>query len=155
MLPEPNLTLRSIALAAVALLAVSYAGCASGPRQPQTLEVEFDDPIAATFENCGDLFKSETNTRECEFTSRRERGYDTVEERISCKQQSADVACELRPGPGPGPDLNWMNYACGRTSRQCRITAGNLGFTSAYARLFAEHNAGLTSAQTIAPPESR
>ncbi len=57
--------------------------------------------------------------------------------------------------PGPGPDLNWMNYACGRTSRKCRLTAGNLGFTSAYARLFEEHNAGLKSDQATALPDSR
>jgi hypothetical protein len=145
---------RYIAFAALALVTASYAGCSSALRQPPALEVEWDDPIAATFGNCADLFKPDANGT-CAFTSRRERGYDVVEEKISCKQQSADVTCELRPGPGPGPDLNWMNYACDRTSRKCRITGGNLEFTSAYTRLFAEHNAGLTSAAPILPPESR
>jgi|SRR5215469_4000464 len=140
---------------AIGIAAALLGGCGSQSHQPSTLEVEFDDPLASTFENCADLFKPESNSNECEFSSRRERGYDVVEEKISCKQQSTDVACELRPGPGPGPDLNWMNYACNRASRKCRITAGNLGFTSAYTRLFEEHNAGLKSAQAIVPPESR
>lgn len=154
-MPEMNSTRRLVALAAIAPAAASYAGCSSGLRQPPALEGEIDDPIAATFENCADLFKPEANGHECVFTSQRERGFDVVEEKISCKQAGPEVACLLRPGPGPGPDLNWMNYGCDRASRKCRMTAGNLGFTSAYARLFEEHNAGLKPAQTAAPPESR
>jgi hypothetical protein len=141
--------------AALIVAALLYGGCGSHSPQPPVLEVEFDDPISATLNNCSELFKPEPDSRECVFTSRRERGSDIVEEKISCTQQNADVACELRPGPGPGPDLNWMNYACNRISRKCRITAGNLGFTSAYTRLFDEHNAGLISPQAIVPPESR
>jgi hypothetical protein len=143
MVREMNSARRTIAFAAIALAAASYAGCSSGLRQPPALEVEFDDPVVATFESCADLFKAEADNRKCVFTSRRERGYDIVEEKISCKQANADVACQLRPGPGPGPDMNWMNYACDRASRKCRITAGDPGFTSAYTRLFDEHNAGL------------
>jgi hypothetical protein len=139
----------------VTLASLSCVGCGSQSRQAPALEEQWDDPIAATFENCRDLFVAQANTRECAFTDRRERGYDVVEDKVSCKQQTTDVSCELRPGPGPGPDMNWMNYGCNRVSRQCRITGGELGFTAAYANLFAQHNAGLISERTIPPAETR
>lgn len=142
-------------VATIALAALSCLGCGSQSPQPTALEEQWDDPIAATFAHCGDLFTAETNSRDCVFTDRRERGYDVVEEKVSCSQQAVDVNCALRPGPGAGPDLNWMNYKCARISRQCRITGGELGFTSAYANLFAEHNAGLISERTLPPPEAR
>ena len=144
-----------IAFRACILWAVSGAGCGSQPGQAPALDVEWDDPIAATFENCGSLFRTESNPGDCGFTARRERGYDVVEEKVTCRQQNSDVSCELRPGPGAGPDLNWINYACDRTSRKCRITGGELSFTSGYATLFAGHNAGLESNRTVALPETR
>jgi hypothetical protein len=139
----------------IAVASLSCVGCGSQTNQTPSLEEQWGDPIAATFENCRDLFTAEANSRECSFTDRRERGYDVVEDKVTCKQQTADVSCGLRPGPGSGPDLNWMNYSCNRVSRQCRITGGELGFTAAYANLFAQHNAGLISARTLPPPETR
>ena len=91
----------------------------------------------------------------CEFTDRRERGYDVVEDRITCLKSDANVECKLRPGAGPGPDQNWMNYACGRVSHVCQITRGNLGFTAGYTALFEGHNAGLQSESALAAAESR
>jgi hypothetical protein len=61
----------------------------------------------------------------------------------------------LRPGAGPGPDQNWLNYQCDRFSRVCRITGGDLGFTASYAALFAGHNAGLQSGSNLPGAESR
>src|SRR6266481_702718 len=144
-----------IVVVIIAAASLSSAGCGSQSRQAPALEEQWVDPIAATFENCGDLFAAEANTRECAFTDRRERGYDVVEDKVNCKQRTTDVSCKLRPGPGSGPDLNWMNYSCTRVSRQCRITGGELGFTTAYASLFAQHNAGLISERTLPPPETR
>lgn len=120
-----------------------------------TLQNQWGDPIARTFEHCGDLFTQTTNNRSCVFSDRRERGYDVVEEEITCAHVGSDVECKLRPGAGPGPDLNWMNYACDRVSRVCRITAGELGFTAAYSPLFAGHNAGLKSDRNVPQAESR
>ena len=144
-----------IAFTACFLWAVSWAGCGSQPGQAPALDVAWDDPIAATFKNCGSLFTTEANPVDCVFTARRERGYDVVEEKVTCRQRDSEVSCELRPGPGAGPDLNWMNYGCDRTSRECRITGGELSFTSGYATLFAGHNAGLESNRTVALPETR
>jgi len=139
----------------IAMASLSCVECGSQSRPVPALEEQWGDPIAATFENCRDLFGAEANSRECVFTDRRERSYDVVEDKVSCKQQTADVSCALRPGPGPGPDLNWMNYRCNRVSRQCLITGGELGFTAAYTNLFAQHNAGLISERTLPPPETR
>ena len=139
----------------ITLASLSCVGCGSQSPQAPALEEQWGDPIAATFENCRDLFTAEANARECAFTDRRERGYDVVEDKVTCKQQTADVGCALRPGPGPGPDMNWMNYSCNRVSRQCRITGGELGFTSAYTNLFAQHNSGLVSERMLPPPETR
>jgi Queuosine biosynthesis protein len=144
-----------IVVATITLAMLSCVGCGSQSRQPTALEEQWSDPIATTFEHCGDLFTAEANSHECVLTDRRERGYDVVEDKVTCRQQTADVNCALRPGPGAGPDLNWMNYKCSRTSRQCRITGGELGFTSASANLFAEHNAGLISKRTLQQPETR
>ena len=116
-----------ISFTACVVCAALGIGCTSQRGQPPALDVAWDDPIAATFEHCGDLFSQEGDANECTFTGRRERGYDMVEEKINCRQQGADVVCELRPGPGAGPDLNWMNYACDRISRKCQITARSWG----------------------------
>ena len=146
---------RRIVVVMIALASLSSVGCGSQSHQAPALEEQWGDPIAAALENCPDLFAAEANSRECDFTDRRERGYDVVEEKVTCKQQTADVSCALRPGRGPGPDLNWMNYSCNRVSRKCRITGGELGFTSAYTNVFAQHNAGLISERTLPPPETR
>jgi hypothetical protein len=114
-----------------------------------------DDPVASTFENCARLFASETEIQPCEFTSRRQRGFDVVEAKISCLQGSTVVDCKLRPGPGPGPDLNWMNYQCTRSSRKCTITGGERGFTAAYEPLFAQHNAGVQADRAFSLPPPR
>ena len=136
------------------LATIVCAACSSQPHPP-VLDHQWNDPIARTFEHCGDLFTATDSHRECVFSDRRERGYDVVEEQVTCVQADADVECKLRPGAGPGPDQNWMNYRCARISRACRITGGDLAFTSAYASLFAAHNAGLQINNSLPPPQSR
>jgi hypothetical protein len=145
---------KTLAVVALGLAVAFCVGC-TARRQPTTLDHRWDDPIARTFEHCGDLFTSTANQRVCEFSDRRERGYDVVEERVTCRQRDRDVECKLRPGAGPGPDQNWMNYQCNRISRLCEITAGDLGFTAGYASLFAGHNSGLDYNSSLPPAESR
>jgi hypothetical protein len=142
-------TTRSVAAAVFCAIALSRCGA-----QPQ-LQDQWGDPVSRTFEHCSNLFTASDNHHECVFSDRRERGYDVVEDQIKCLQNGADVDCRLRPGAGPGPDQNWMDYQCDRISHVCRITGGDLGFISSYSALFAGHNAGLQSGSNLPVAESR
>lgn len=148
---------HAAALALVGWYLLTIIGCAdTTTKTPTTLDQRTgDDLVASTFENCARMFGSEREIQPCEFTSRRERGYDVVEEKIICLQGPEFVDCKLRPGPGPGPDLNWMNYQCTRSSRKCRVTSGELGLTAAYESLFAQHNAGVRADRALPLPPSR
>ena len=87
----------------IAMAWLSCVECGSQSLPAPALEEQWGDPIAATFENCRDLFAAEANTRECAFTDRRERGYDVVEDKVTCKQQTTDVWLRVAPGPRTRP----------------------------------------------------